>query len=135
MGCTFKKSAIFNEKAFGIDSKLLNLTFINKYCELLKDNHEIIYLDESSFQNNIISMKSWSRKNSKLKRSNIGREASNSVMAVINKSGILHYEINEGRNNSTHFVKYMNNLEKKNESERSFAKEIESRRSDSNLRQ
>jgi len=79
----------------------------------LKDNHEILYLDESSFQNNIISMKSWSRKNSKLKRSNIGREASNSVMAVINKSGILHYEVNEGRNNSTHFVEYMNNLEKK----------------------
>ena len=58
-------------------------------------------------------MKSWSRKNSKLKRSNIGREASNSVMVAINKSGILHYEINEGRNNSTHFVEYMNNLEKK----------------------
>ena len=79
----------------------------------MKDNHEILYLDESSFQNNIISMKSWSRKNSKLKRSNIGREASNSVMAVINKSGILHYEINEGRNNSENFVEFMNNLEKK----------------------
>ena len=58
LGCTFKKSAIFNEKAFGIDSKLLNLTFINKFCDLLKDNHEIVYLDESSFSNNIISMKS-----------------------------------------------------------------------------
>ena len=51
LGFTFKKSAIFNKKAFGIESKLLNLTFINKFCDLLKDNHEILYLDESSFVN------------------------------------------------------------------------------------
>jgi len=124
LGFTFKKSAVFNEKAFGIDGNLLNITFIDKYCDLLKNNHEILYLDESSFVNNMISMKSWCRKNTKVKRSNIGREKSNSVMAVINKSGILHYEINEGRNNSTHFVSYMNNLEIKIKQDENLRKKL-----------
>ena len=52
-------------------------------------------------------MKSWKRKNSKFKRTNPGRLASNSVMAAIYNGGILQYEINEGRNKSEHFVNFM----------------------------
>ena len=92
---------------------MADLVYIEKFCELLSEDHELLYLDESSFNNNIISLKCWSRKNQKLKRTNQGRESSNSVMDVINKNGILHYEINEGRNNSTHYVEFMNNLQDK----------------------
>jgi hypothetical protein len=113
LGFSFKKSNIINERAVGPLANLQNLTYIEKFLEIIKENHEILYLDESSFTNNFISMKSWKRKNSNFKRTNTGRLASNSVMAAIYMGGILQYEINEGRNKSDHFVNFMNDLETK----------------------
>lgn len=107
LGYIFKNVNIINKRALIVENSYYCYAFVNKFKEISNNDHIICYLDEASFNEHPKRKKLWYSNFYPFNVVNNGRINSISLMLLITKDQILHYELSENTNNSSNFINFI----------------------------
>lgn len=91
----YKCISLSNSKSQEKDSDKMHLLFAKKLIEIMKENHKLLYMDESSFSEERLNKRRWVCKNMQHNFTNETRFGSFSVIGIFSEYGLFHFKIFE----------------------------------------
>lgn len=107
----YLKSTIKTNKVNDNKNIIISLCFIKILIKCLKLNYKIIFIDESSIQNNANNFRTWRMKDETI-YFNLRNTKRKNLIAAIDESKLLYYIINDDNTNEQNFMEFMKNLKK-----------------------
>lgn len=113
----YRKTTIKNSKVQNNRNILMSLCFIKIIVKCLKLNYRVIYVDESSIQNNNNNFRTWRLSDENVYFNLINTKKKNLIAAVDNNK-VIYYIINDENTSETIFLDFMKKLKEKLDEEK-----------------
>lgn len=112
MNTKFRNINLYHTNQRRIENKIMNIIFANQLAYNLKAKNFVIYIDESTLQNDKLRVKRWTNMKNDSKIYNKGRGKSLGMIGAISSNALHHIKFTTESNNSESFVKFLKELEK-----------------------
>lgn len=119
---------LFNKRIDSDQANNIEIVYIEKYMELLKNEHVILFLDETSVCENNNNKKFWYNRKKENIIYNSGRIKSVSITGVISSEGLLYYKLNDIKNNAESFYAFIRDFEGKLKENDVFKEKLKERK-------
>lgn len=128
LGYSYRKCSLIHEETTSVNNIYRNFVFLKKLLEVIKNEHVIAFLDESSFSDRSLSKKFWIRKKATTIKHNRGRLKSISCISMICKNGVINYSLNDQAYDSNSFIDFISKTTEILENDEKFRNDIELRK-------
>ena len=112
----YLKTSYKTKKIENIDNKLYSFYFIKAIAKFIKTDFELVFLDESKIELINNHYKCWRRKEESIFFSQNKKQKQNLILAIT-RDDIVYYEILDNNVNSNVFIKFIDNLANKLDSQ------------------
>lgn len=106
----YQKCLLSNRKQNDEEHKYMHFVYCKLLSEALRNNHQIIYMDESTHNSRPNSIGMWMKKSSGTKRFNNGRIKSVNTIAAVSEFGLIYQESKSETFTSDKFIDFIKNL-------------------------